>query len=115
MAEGTSRSAVLVELTESSVGAPVHASVGQSVHLTLSETPTTGYRWKLSDACASHLALQHDTANPAGSTPGAPGSHAWTFVATAPGDCRLVVASGRAWEKGPPTGRSLSFDLHITP
>ena len=101
-----------VEVTDASSRVTVRH--GQHLRLTLPETPTTGYRWRLTEACAQHLDLQSDDATASTDRPGAPGERVWVFATKTAGTCELKLESARPWEKGV-TGKTLAIQVEITP
>ncbi len=115
MPDFSSASTTNVELTEASAGNPVNVRIGHRLQLTLAETRTTGYQWKLDHACPAILALESDHASaPSEARPGGPGTHAWVFRAQAAGSCELRVLSARSWGANE-TGKVLSFPVHVLP
>lgn len=115
--ENASNDAGTIDLTQESAGKPLTLRAGQHLRLSLKETPTTGYQWKVSEACSDHLTPQSDGyAPPAGDSSqkiGGAGEHTWVFRAGQPGTCELKLQSARSWEKDP-SGPVLTFPLTIT-
>ncbi len=99
-----------MRLDASASGTRVRLRPGDSLDVVLAETPTTGYRWKLVEAGAPVLRLEADRFDPPGATPGAPGSHAWTFSVAQPGSARLALAYVRPFGSGEPARR---FELDV--
>ena len=103
-----------LEINESSAGKSISLQTGQRLRITLAETLSTGYQWKLSDVCPTQLEKESDTATaPQVETPGSPGSHAWVFRARHAGRCDLQFQSARPWEKAL-GGRSVTFAVNVT-
>lgn len=95
-----------IEITTTDTGSRYELAQGDELTLRLSENPTTGYRWQLTQSGAGELALVDDRFV-AGATPPVPGSagqRVLRFVARRPGEVRLEAAARRAWE---PAGTEL--------
>ena len=106
----------MVELTRESAEKPVTVRSGERVRLSLSENPTTGYRWSLDSSCGDRLKTESDVYSPPdvqGGKLGASGEHVWIFRAEGRGTCDLTLRSARSWEKGT-SGQALTFSITIT-
>lgn len=87
----------------------IHLAVGASKVLTLSENPSTGYKWHMNTAHSSNLAAvrisdlgyQHASSH----LLGAPGTHRWRITGGMPGHVRIVFDYLRPWEHGAPAKR----------
>ena len=89
----------MIELDAGANGQKVSVQVGELLHLSLPENPTTGYRWKLVSAGDPVLELVRDTFHaPSAERPGRPGSHSWLLRARQPGDACVEVHASRSWE-----------------
>jgi predicted secreted protein len=99
---------------------PLHAAetrqsiamaVGVERIVTLSENPSTGYRWQLNRTASSNLAIVDVT--DAGFAPGhgrrigAPGLRRWRIVGRASGKAVVVFDYSRPWERVAPASRHL--------
>jgi inhibitor of cysteine peptidase len=95
-------------------GTSASLTSGDVFEVRLAETPTTGYRWHLSDWDHSILEVTREEFHPPG-TPrsGAGGEHVWEFVARAPGRLSLHWAYRRRWESGSPA-KTFSLTVSIT-
>ena len=80
-------------------GTRCEVAVGDTFHVTLDETPTTGYRWQLLLGDKPLCVLIESTFEPGGQTPGLGGKHHWTFQAAEAGLTQLEFTSRRSWEK----------------
>lgn len=89
-------------------------AVGGGANVTLTENPSTGYRWRLDDAASNHLDLIEisDAGYVQGNGDGAhqqmvgvPGRHSYRIVARQPGTAVVVFDYVREWEKLPPANR----------
>ena len=77
----------------------VPIKLGDIVHLTLNETPTTGFRWDIEEGNSAILEILSSEYNqPPGASVGGAGEHNWTFKARQAGNVRLVLKRWRAWE-----------------
>jgi inhibitor of cysteine peptidase len=72
--------------------------VGEEFELSLSENPTSGYRWRLQGDAPLGLSLESDDFD-AGQAAGAGGRRIWRFKATGEGLARLELTYARSWEK----------------
>lgn len=99
------------QLDESSDGRDLELSVGQEFELTLSENPTTGFRWRASAAGAPVCVLVKDELQaPAEQRPGQGGRHVWQFRAVRAGQSQLALAYTRA---GGSAQRNFTLRLHV--
>ena len=72
----------------------ITARVGETVSLTLPETPGTGYRWRLNSA----LRVVSDEFHPSGTAPGAGGERVFVVEISEPGRHELQAELARPWE-----------------
>lgn len=96
-----------LSITESHRGKTFLLLVGDTVNLTLSENPSTGYRWVLTLPEGVDLIRDEYTATQ--NQVGSGGLHLWEFRVTKPG---IVAISGiyrRPWEGI--SGRERRFDI----
>jgi predicted secreted protein len=91
-------------------GTEVRVQVGQEFEVALSETPTTGYRWKVASDGTPVCRVEHDAFQPPGPTPGAPGRHAWVFKAAQAGAAVVELEYRRSFGAGEPARR---FTLRV--
>ena len=95
-------------------GTSVSLTPGDVFQVSLTENPTTGYRWRLIDWDRSILDVTRDEfQTPGTSSYGAGGEHLWEFIARAPGQGFLQWAYLRRWEPATPT-RSFSLRVSVT-
>lgn len=82
-------------LSPSDKGRTIDLDLGDRLNLTLPETPTTGYRWSVTESMGLRLLV--DRFEPGGSLPGAGGLRrfSWEVVAAAG---TLALALEREWE-----------------
>lgn len=92
-------------------------AVGETQTITLTENPSTGYRWKVSPDESSNLdAIRVDDLGYAEAEAhllGAPGKHSWRIAGVTPGKARLVLDYSRSWEHVPPAQRHI-VDIEVT-
>lgn len=72
----------------------ITARVGETVTLVLPETPTTGYRWRLT----SQLEVVSDEFHPSGTTPGAAGERVVVLRVGSAGRHEVLAELARPWE-----------------
>ena len=102
-----------MNLTEQSNGKEITLHVGDTFTLTLPETPSTGYRWKLEkDGAPVCSKLSDQFLAPHASRPGSPGTHEWRFRADAPGAATVEMHLVRPWNGD--SARSFVLHLHVT-
>lgn len=84
---------------------------GGYAFISLSENPTTGYRWVIEPSAPDVLSQESDeymtNESPEGLV-GAGGTHAWRFAAAAPGEVTLSFLLERSFESG------VADELHFT-
>jgi len=95
---------------ETASGGEVRVKVGQEFEVVLSETPTTGYRWKVVSDGAPVCRIERDEFQASAPTPGAPGRHAWVFSAAQSGAAVLDLAYRRSFGASEPARR---FTLRV--
>jgi len=93
-------------------GREVVVRLGQTLELSLSENPTTGFGWELGETGAPACALRDSAFDaPAGGF-GKGGTRRWRFEAVQAGTGRITLAYRRAWEDKPPT-RAFRLSLRV--
>jgi predicted secreted protein len=86
-----------VEIDESSAGTMVRLAPGDQAQLTLAETRTAGYAWRVVSPESPVLAVRDDGFTPATGVGGS-GLHRWTITARKAGTATLGLEHGRSWE-----------------
>lgn len=86
-----------MELTRADSGGRRGARVGETVTVSLAESPTTGYRWQ-ADIDTSALLQTGDRFNGPTGPRGAAGTRQFTFTVLRAGPTRLTVVKRRSWE-----------------
>jgi predicted secreted protein len=99
-------------LREQDAGKTVDVPVGDVAEIRLSENPTTGYRWTITQFGEKNCAVVHDQfVAPADKAYGAGGEHIWQLRAIAPGDCEIELIYSRASGNAEP--RIYRVRLHV--
>jgi predicted secreted protein len=87
----------IVQIDQSFTGSTVQLAAGDQAQLTLPETRTAGYSWKVVAAESSVFSLKDTGFEQAGGV-GGTGTHRWTITAKKAGSAELELAYGRSWE-----------------
>src|SRR5947209_6040062 len=87
----------VVELTENDNGARCQVAMGETVTVTLPETPTTGYRWQ-AEVDSAALRTLDDQSEQQAMPRGAPGTRTFSFEPVAAGETVLRLVKKRSWE-----------------
>lgn len=86
-----------MKIDQSAAGSTVQLALGEQAELTLPETRTAGYSWKLVSAESPVFGME-DAGFTRASGVGGTGVHRWTIAALKKGSAALELAYGRAWE-----------------
>lgn len=89
----------MMHVDQSHNGHEVTLAVGQAMELSLSENPTTGFRWDLKTKAEPACELVASTFEPRGGHPGNGGIHRWQFRAVHSGSGEIELEYRRPWEK----------------
>lgn len=88
--------------------------VGERTKITLSENPTTGYRWVITRMDTRRLKLVSNTYDaPDTKMVGVPGKRIIVVEAIAPGSTGLKLALKRSWEKDAKPKQERSFRYRV--
>ena len=101
-----------MEIDARSNGERIPAQVGDEIRLTLSETPTTGFRWKLiadGEPACEHVGETIE----AGAAPGGPAARDWRFRAARPGLAHVELVLVRSWEGPSSASRTFAVDIAV--
>jgi inhibitor of cysteine peptidase len=85
------------EIGAGASGTTVRLTTGDEAQLTLPETRTAGYSWKIA-AVESRVFSVEDAGFAPASGVGGTGVHRWTLKALQPGTAVLQMSYGRSWE-----------------
>ncbi len=91
-------------------GTAVSLAAGERLEVSLAETPTTGYRWRVEADGAPACRVVEDRFEAPGPRPGAPGRRLLVLEGTGRGAAELRLACVRAWDAGAP---SRTFVLRV--
>ena len=101
-----------MELGEQANGEQVDLAVGGRLTISLSERPTTGFRWQPVSTGEPTLRLTGDVSQPAPGL-GGTGVRVLHFEAAQPGDAHIDLAYRRAWETDAAPARRFSLRVHV--
>jgi len=101
-----------VELGEQANGGQVEVALGAQLTVSLSERPTTGFRWQPVSTGEPALRLIGDRSQPATGL-GAAGTRILQFEAAQPGEATIDLAYRRAWETDAAPARRFSLRVHV--
>lgn len=110
---GCERKPKMIEIDKSDDGRELALSVGDSVELTLSENPTTGYRWAFTTKPEPACKVVEDAFEPGGNAPGAGGTHRWKFEAVSTGIGAAAMEYRRSWEKDSAAGQTFKVSIRV--
>lgn len=105
----SSRTALHHELTAEHDGGRLGVAVGDTIAVSLAETPTTGYRWEPDVDEGALRVMASEAATPT-TPPGAPGERVIRFEVVGPGPTRLRLVRKRSWEDA--VKEQFVVDLH---
>jgi inhibitor of cysteine peptidase len=100
-------------IDETSNGQTLEAALGQTVEICLNENPTTGFRWRMSQAGGPVGTLLGDVFEPGRQAPGQPGIHRWQFKVVAAGTCLVRLVYRRSWEDDAAAARVFTVTLGV--
>jgi predicted secreted protein/Zn-dependent peptidase ImmA (M78 family) len=95
-------------LDESQEGRELSPRLRDEVHVSLAETPSTGYVWQLVDSTSTVLTLVDDTFETADELVGASGTRHLTFRVVRAGSSRIRLEKRRPWQ--PQTQAQAAFE-----
>jgi inhibitor of cysteine peptidase len=101
-----------MEIDDRSNGASLRLRLGDTLHLRLNETPTTGFRWRLDRDGAPALTSSDDSFTP-GAALGAAGVHMWSFLAAERGRARIELVLVRGWQAPDAAMRKFAVDVSV--
>ena len=101
-----------LEIGPAASGTAVQISKGSQAQLTLPETRTAGYSWKIVSADSPVFSVE-DAGFTRANAVGGTGSHRWTLKALQPGKATLEMAYGRSWETGSEAKQRFSVTIEV--
>ncbi len=102
-----------VPVNESNNGEALTVYVGQTLTVSLSENPSTGYRWCVEDFKPKVLEQLETIFKPAGSNPGTGGTKIFGFLARRVGETKLELAYQRPWAETVAPEKTFSLKLKV--
>jgi inhibitor of cysteine peptidase len=103
----------VLTIDETSNGQTLETALGQTVEICLKENPTTGFRWRMSQAGEPVGALLGDAFEPGRQAPGQPGIHRWQFKIVAAGSGPVRFVYRRSWEDDAAAARVFTVTLSV--
>lgn len=105
----------LIEAGESENGKQVELRLGQTLRITLSEAPTTGYRWYVRQSTQPVILLVRDgTVSSPPQRAGGTVKRQWDFHAQEVGMASVELEYSRVWERHALPAREFSLSVHVT-
>lgn len=89
-----------VNIDQSAAGSTVQLAMGEQAQLTLPETRTAGYSWKVVSAESPVFSVEDDGFDLAAGVGGS-GEHRWRIMSKQAGEAKLELVHGRSWEPSP--------------
>ena len=89
-----------IAIDKTASGSSVKVSVGDQLQVSLPESPTSGFRWRVAAGSSPVYGVRDDGFTPAKALGGA-GTHRWTLTALKPGTATFEMGYGRSWESSP--------------
>jgi inhibitor of cysteine peptidase len=86
-----------IEVLEKDCGQAFDLAIGDELHLTLKENPTTGFRWRLQEASVQVCRAVEDQFETTTHHYGGGGVHWWRFEAIASGQATIELTYVRPW------------------
>jgi inhibitor of cysteine peptidase len=104
----------MVVLNDSDAGRQVVLNPNQSLEVSLSGNPTSGYQWLLDPASAAILKPAGEPVyRPDSALVGAGGTYTWRFTAIAVGQAPLQFVYRRIWEQDTPPLRTFAVTVVV--
>jgi len=103
----------MVQVDRSANNTQIPLTVGQTVEISLSENPTTGYRWELKTAGEPVCAARGDSFDAPPPGIGKSGTRRWRFEAVAQGTGDIELAYRRAWEQDKPPAETFRLTVRV--
>jgi inhibitor of cysteine peptidase len=106
----------MLQLDSGYAGRVVDLSLGEVVELRLHENPSTGFRWKMTEAVAPVCRIKDDSLQSPAATPPRPGqggTHVWHIEGVQVGTCRLSLAYLRPWEHGAAPAATFALQINV--
>jgi predicted secreted protein len=101
-----------LEMDRSASGTTVRVVAGTQLHVTLPETRTAGYSWRIVSDGSPILAVENSGFTPASGI-GGTGSHRWTLNAVGKGTATLEMVYGRSWQTPPEAKERFTLTIEV--
>ena len=108
-----SRNGKMINVDEHSSGGEVSLAAGDTLQISLTENPTTGFRWHLQSEAQPTIKLVKSSFEPGTSATGRGGIHRWQFQAVRAGTGKIKLEYRRPWEQDSPPGRTFILSVHV--
>lgn len=102
-----------ITLTEAQNGGTFTVRLGDSIVITLSENPSSGFRWSADSLDETLLALDGHDYHPGGAGVGSGGTVVWRLHGKKEGQTRLALKKVRSWEAGSEPAGQFAVSLEI--
>ncbi|HEX6772091.1 MAG TPA: protease inhibitor I42 family protein [Acidobacteriaceae bacterium] len=102
-----------IQIGEFTQPVQISLQVGDTLHIVLSATPSTGYSWHVVSSTSSLKAMSSSNTPGAPRRPGAAGTQTLVLKAVSPGKDNLVLDYTRPWEKGKPAARQYTVAVSV--
>jgi inhibitor of cysteine peptidase len=104
-----------IEISDSETSASRTLMRDEEVVVRLSENPTTGYRWQLTQSGTGELGLVDDrfVGGAEGAAPGAAGVRLIRFIARRPGAVKVEAVLRRAWDPPGASAQTRVFAIAV--
>jgi inhibitor of cysteine peptidase len=103
----------VLAIDETRNGQTLEAALGQTVEISLTENPITGFRWRMAQAGEPVGTLLHDAFEPGRQAPGQPGIHRWQFKVVAAGSAPMRFVYRRSWEDDAAAARVFTVTVRV--
>ena len=101
-----------LEIGLSASGTTIQVVAGTQVQLTLPETRSAGYSWRVVSDGSPILAVEDAGFTPARGVGGA-GSHRWTVRAMRKGTVTFEMVCGRSWQTPPEAKQRFTLTIEV--
>ncbi len=103
----------MLTLDETSHGRKIEAVAGEELEISLSENPTTGYRWEMERPTEPVCIPVSDAFEAGQGAAGRSGTHRWRFKASGKGTAILQFKYRRHWESADQAARTFCVEISV--
>jgi len=100
-------------VTEAQNGGRVKLRVGDTVVVSLSESPGAGYRWTVASLDETHIRVVEQSYQSMSTAIGGAGVAVWRLETTRPGRTRVQLKKSRPWESDDTASQHFVVDLDV--